>query len=151
MPSARQMFEVTTRSRLEGLIVVLHGIPLVLEDFWHVAYHSGSYRDSNDEVFISKKRYLVYQKERVNSLKNQPPVLFCLHLQRSRDLEHACSDNVPGTTTEQRACYNLHIYTLPTCRSVSSFDYQIIQLRNHRERDRKGRLSAGYMFTKPTV
>ncbi|GFT79076.1 hypothetical protein TNCV_3094401 [Trichonephila clavipes] len=34
------------------------------------------------------------------------------------DVEHTCSDNVPGTTTERLNLYNPHLHTLSACRPV---------------------------------
>ncbi|GFY18431.1 hypothetical protein TNCV_2396591 [Trichonephila clavipes] len=55
----QRVFELTTRSRLTGVTVVLHGIIYVLEDSWHVTYPFCSYRYSSTEVFKGKKWRLV--------------------------------------------------------------------------------------------
>ncbi|GFT53407.1 hypothetical protein TNCV_3324111 [Trichonephila clavipes] len=63
------------------------------------------------------ERVSLHQKEPVNSLKNQTRVYS--HLRRSCDVVHSCSDNVPGTTTNQRARYNLNLHTPSAGRPVS--------------------------------
>ncbi|GFT60152.1 hypothetical protein TNCV_2673951 [Trichonephila clavipes] len=40
------VFEITTTSHPKDLTVVMHGIPYVVEDSWHVRYPSVSFRTS---------------------------------------------------------------------------------------------------------
>ncbi|GFX07931.1 hypothetical protein TNCV_4162001 [Trichonephila clavipes] len=41
--------------------------------------------------------------------QNQIHVIFCYHLQRFCNVEHACLGNLPGTTPEWLAHYNLQL------------------------------------------
>ncbi|GFW31137.1 hypothetical protein TNCV_2577191 [Trichonephila clavipes] len=50
-PAVLKVFEITTRSRMEGRITALYGIPYILEDSWHVTEPPSNNRFSNAEVF----------------------------------------------------------------------------------------------------
>ncbi|GFU13235.1 hypothetical protein TNCV_3022891 [Trichonephila clavipes] len=73
-------------------------------------------------------------KEPGNSLKNSSQVTFYSHLRRSCDVEHACSGNVPSTTTERRTRYNrLSVHYQHVGSSMFGYDF----LPTPRETDRK--------------
>ena len=52
------------------------------------------------------------------SLTNQYHVTVCLDSQRSLDMEHGCSDSVPGTAAEQRARYSPQLHIRTACQLV---------------------------------
>ncbi|GFU61699.1 hypothetical protein TNCV_4611781 [Trichonephila clavipes] len=61
------------------------------------------------------ERWDIYLKELASSTsnsscdQNQVHVTFSSHLQKSRDVKHSSSINIPGTTTEWHATYNLQL------------------------------------------
>ncbi|GBM86409.1 hypothetical protein AVEN_201997-1 [Araneus ventricosus] len=47
----QKVFEISTRRSHAGFTAAPHGIPNVLEDFWHVSHVPSSYGDASDDVF----------------------------------------------------------------------------------------------------
>ncbi|GFU09206.1 hypothetical protein TNCV_1122221 [Trichonephila clavipes] len=76
---------------------------------------SASCRYSNDELQLKERTSRTPNSSRD---QNQTHLTFCLHLQRSSDMEYPCSSNVPGTTAKQRAHYDSQIHTRSAHREV---------------------------------
>ncbi|GFX94568.1 hypothetical protein TNCV_3087971 [Trichonephila clavipes] len=58
--------------------------------------------------------------------QNQTHFPFFSHLQRSCDMEHICSSNVPGTTAKRRVHYHNPLQSRSACRRVLCFNARLL-------------------------